>query len=309
MLAEAVDMKEAVKEEMERRYPNCRIQLAEVRKNNGLLLHGISIYAPGSTMAPTIYIDGYIQNGYSVEQICDEVTEIYEENGMKDMPKPDFEDFSKICWKICMQLVNAEKNRELLERLPHRIVHDMAVIYYILLGRDAQRTAVVKITNELVALWGVDEEELNRYARHNTKSLLHVTVTPLQRILFETKEDRDARRRAASTEELMMEIVQDPDWQMYIMTNKQNYYGAVNMLYQDVLKIVAEKLNANLYILPSSVHEVLIVPESRSTSAEELYQMVCEVNRTEVSADDFLTDNVYYYNREKNTLNAFVEAE
>ena len=61
MLAEAVDMKEAVKEEMERRSPNCRIQLAEVRKNNGLLLHGISIYAPGSTMAPTIYIDGYIQ--------------------------------------------------------------------------------------------------------------------------------------------------------------------------------------------------------------------------------------------------------
>ena len=63
MLAEAVDMKEAVKEEMERRSPNCRIQLAEVRKNNGLLLHGISIYAPGSTMAPTIYIDGFIQNG------------------------------------------------------------------------------------------------------------------------------------------------------------------------------------------------------------------------------------------------------
>ena len=274
MLAEVVDMKEAVKEEMERRYPNCRIQLAEVRKNNGLLLHGISIYAPGSIMAPTIYIDGYIQNGYSVEQICDEVTEIYEENGIKDMPKPDFEDFSKICGKICMQLVNAEKNRELLEKLPHRIVHDMAVIYYILLGRDAQRTAVVKITNDLAALWGVDEEELNRYARHNTKSLLHVTVTPLQRILFETKEDRDARRRAASTEELMMEIVQDPDWQMYIMTNKQNYYGAVNILYQDVLKIVAEKLNANLYILPSSVHEVLIVPESSNTSAEELYQMV-----------------------------------
>ena len=62
MLAEAVDMKEAVKEEMERRYPNCRIQLTEVRKNNGLLLHGISIYVPGSIMAPTIYIDGYIQN-------------------------------------------------------------------------------------------------------------------------------------------------------------------------------------------------------------------------------------------------------
>ena len=157
-------------------------------------------------------------------------------------------------------------------------------------------------------MWGIDEEELNRYARRNTKSLLHVIVTPLQRILFETKEDRDARR-AASTEELMMEIVQDLDWQMYIMTNKQNYYGAVNMLYQDVLKIVAEKLNANLYILPSSVHEVLIVPESSNTSAEELYQMVCKVNRTEVSVDDFLTDNVYYYNREKNTLNAFVEAE
>ena len=53
----------------------------------------------------------------------------------------------------------------------------------------------------------------------------------------------------------------------------------------------------------------MIVPESSSTSAEELYQMVCKVNRTEVSVDDFLTDNVYYYNREKNTLNAFVEAE
>ena len=55
--------------------------------------------------------------------------------------------------------------------------------------------------------------------------------------------------------------------------------------------------------------EDLIVPESSRTSAEELYQMVCKVNRTEVSVDDFLTDNVYYYNREKNTLNAFVEAE
>ena len=68
MLAEAVDMKEAVKEEMERRYPNCRIQLAEVRKNNGLLLHGISIYAPGSIMAPTVYIDEIGADVISVDE-------------------------------------------------------------------------------------------------------------------------------------------------------------------------------------------------------------------------------------------------
>ena len=66
MLAEAVDMKEAVKEEMERRYPNCRIQLAEVIKNNGLLLHVISIYPPGIIIAPTVDMDGYIQNGICI---------------------------------------------------------------------------------------------------------------------------------------------------------------------------------------------------------------------------------------------------
>lgn len=91
---------------------------------------------------------------------------------------------------------------------------------------------------------------------------------------------------------------------MYVITNKQNLYGAVCILYPDVLKDVAQKLDSDFYVLPSSVHETIAVPAENLdiNHASSLKAMVREVNQSELTPEEVLSDNVYYYCRKKHTL-------
>ena len=89
---------------------------------------------------------------------------------------------------------------------------------------------------------------------------------------------------------------------MYIMTNRQEVNGASVLLYDDVLQTFALKKKTDFYILPSSIHEVILVPSDRIDNPSDLFTMVEDANRTVVALGDILSDSVYYYNREKNQI-------
>lgn len=92
------------------------------------------------------------------------------------------------------------------------------------------------------------------------------------------------------------------DSSMYLLTNQTKLYGATCLLYKDILKEFTDKLDANLFIIPSSVHEVILVPVSDALSNEYLTDLIREVNATELSLDEALSDHVYLYTREDDAI-------
>lgn len=303
MIARAENLAIYVKQELERRYPDCRVVFMKVQKNNGLMLQGVTIAAPEENISPTIYIDEYVAKGYSVKQICDEISRIYEDNRDRKTLETDLQDFRAVCGRICFKLVNAEMNEEWLKTVPHRRLHDLAVIYYILIDEQFDGMATVNINHQLASCWGVDEEKLYAYAAENTRKLLHIIVTPMDMLIAGLQPDAEPQNcEVTKSEDFTMTVRKAAEWNMYVMSNKDKTFGAAVILYTDILRQVSEQLKADFFILPSSTHEVIVIPDNADMDSDELLQMVCAVNRKEVNLEEFLADNVYYYDREKDAV-------
>jgi hypothetical protein len=81
---------------------------------------------------------------------------------------------------------------------------------------------------------------------------------------------------------------------MYVISNEHKFYGAAVMLYPGFLADFAAQLAVDFYILPSSVHEIIVVPAQNEPQQNEFLKMVCEINATQVAAEEVLADSVYF---------------
>ena len=302
-----------VKSAMEAVYGSeCKVDVLKVVKNNGLHLTGITIRNRESNMAPTIYLDGYFadyKDGRTMENICKEIMQVYEKNKVqKDFSMELVTDFENVKDKICFKLVNRKKNAELLADAPYVEYQDLAVIFYVLVSKDKSCTASITVRNSLMDMWGVDADMLYHLAKKNTQRLFRGRVSSIMEVMTEIIGDS-----ADTLEEEMVEAFFDMDvyensaFPMYVATNIFKTNGACILLYDGVLEKFAKKIGGNFYILPSSVHEVLFVPANEDMDAKYLIQMVKEVNTTEVSPDEVLSDNIYLYHVDKDSIEIIQE--
>ena len=95
---------------------------------------------------------------------------------------------------------------------------------------------------------------------------------------------------------------EDKEDVMYVLSNRLRSYGAAVILYEDRLEEIGEYLGENYYVLPSSVHEMIIIAESAAPGQEELSDLVTEINTTQVDAEEVLSNHAYYYDRKKRKL-------
>ena len=89
---------------------------------------------------------------------------------------------------------------------------------------------------------------------------------------------------------------------MYVLSNQKRVFGAAGLLYDRVLSDAGVRLEDDFYVLPSSVHEVILVPDHVAGSEKELRIMVHEVNHTQVEPEEILSESVYHYDRKKHSL-------
>ena len=294
----AATVKEAVEASLGDGY---EVSINEVLKNNDTHLTGLTIRTEESNVAPTIYLEGmferYTAGDASVPVIVSEVLSVYESHRVT-MPfdASMVTDFSVCQSKICFKLVNADCNKELLTDAPHMIVcDDLAVLFYILVSNDGSGTATITIRNNMLDMWGVTEEDLFELALANTQRLFRGSVMSMASVLTELL---SARMDEENTKEFYDMVVSDEDMvPMYVCTNTQKINGAGVLLYKDLLKEFADRVGSDFYILPSSVHETLLVPVSKEMQIEYLKSMVREVNATQVAPEEVLSDNVYIYRR------------
>lgn len=299
----AATVKEAVEASLGKGYV---VNINEVLKNNDTHLTGLTIRTEESNIAPTIYLEGmferYKAGNAAIPVIVSEIISLYESHKVT-MPfdASMITDFSACKAKVCFKLVNADRNKELLSDAPHLIVcDDLAVLFYILVSNDGEGTATITIRTNMSDLWGVDEDELFKIALVNTQRLFRGSVMSMASVMMELLSDRMDEE---NTKEFYDMVVSDEDMvPMYVCTNTQKINGAGVLLYKDLLKEFAERVGNDFYILPSSIHETLLVPVSKEMQIEYLRSMVREVNATQVAPEEVLSDNVYIYRREDDKI-------
>lgn len=290
---------ENVRKEVESRYDsNVSVTLNHVMKNNGTELDGITIMEKDKNIAPTIYINSFYdryREGVSLKAVVSEIIRIYNQNKNSININADyFENYENVRKTIVYKLVNYQKNKKLLEDVPYKRVLDLAVVFYCLIEQRKGVSATALIHNEHLRIWNVTEDEIYNDALKNTPVLLAGSIVPMSKILSEI-----AGTAPVDNDEKVCEYTGEDI--LYVLTNSSRVNGAACILYDNLLKKFANDVHSDLYILPSSVHEVIIVPKKNAFDKSELADMVREVNEQGVSQDEILSDNVYKYNR-KNGL-------
>lgn len=268
------------------------ITINHVIKNNGCEMDGLVIMEKGKDIAPTIYLDSFYElytNGENIKNIIRQIEVIYEQN--KNNVTFDvniLKHFDTIKDKIVYKVVNYRSNEKMLEQVPHKRILDLAVVFYCLLDNEYGRSATALIYNNNLKNWNVTIDDVYKAALKNTPDLLHSKISSMAALFEKCGVNVDG-------EEVDLKDYVPSD--MYVLTNESKLNGAACILYENVLYDFAQKLGADLYILPSSVHEVILLPKLSMFEKDELVNMVKEVNTEGVAADEVLSDHVYEYNR------------
>lgn len=254
--------------------------------------------------------------GRPMEDIMETIGGVREINNVeKDISITDMFDFEQVKDSIVFRVVGAEENQSRIQNMPHRIEHDMALIYQIMMQKTEYGMASIQITNDLMGTLGVDETTLHEVAMKNTPREFPMTFQSMNEVIKEIMRkdfmginldelsDEDGMKSflEAIFEEGMADMEQDAP-PMYVLTNESKLNGAAVLFYPEVQEKIAEQLGGDYFVLPSSVHEVLIVPDQGILEYQELKDMVNDVNNTQVPPDEVLTGEVYSYDKESRQL-------
>lgn len=280
------------------------ISIRQFSHNNHILLDGLTILEPGSNISPTIYLNHYFenyQNGTPFSSIQNQILRYYHNHcAIQHIDTSFFTCFENVRSRIVYKLIHYEKNKELLKEVPHFPYLDLAIVFYCLVPEGPYANASIPIYNEHLDYWNTSKDMLLALARKNTPFLLSFCCDSLADLIFPVLSVLPKNEWLAAKATLENETVP-----MYVLTNQQRYNGACCILYQGALQQISEQLNDSLFILPSSIHEVIIIPASTADSPRDLSAIVQEINLTEVSPDEILSDCIYYYNRNSNQISMY----
>lgn len=199
--------------------------------------------------------------------------------------------------RIYYRLVSMKRNERLKEQIPCIPFLDMLVTFHVLVQRTQEQLCSMRITNEIAEEWGIDTKTLFSLAKNNTNRLFPERFCRLRDMV-----DELCGRTADGTGELSAAIQEKWYMEPYILTNAMGINGAAAVLYHGILRLVSDRFDGDCYVLPSSVHELLVLPTEGIATEEELRRMVKEVNDTYVSGEDFLSNQVYRYDRKRDSI-------
>ena len=278
------------------------VSLNHVTKNNGVILEGISITRKDNNISPTIYLNHFYEtyeNGTSFGKTVQDIITVYKKNEISENVNMDFfTDYSKARKKIAYKLINYDKNRDLLQFIPHVKYLDLAIVFYCIVINERIGNASILIHNRHCKMWDITWEELFAIAKENTPRLLPDEIRNMKDIIQQIiSEDDESAEPSAFVTDYESSYSEGKMAPMYVLSNHTKVNGAACILYPNVISNFAENLQKDIYILPSSIHEVILIPVDDSDHSLELNNMVQEVNMTQVDDEEVLADHAYYYTR------------
>lgn len=293
-----------VRDEVERRTGDCyRVRLNDVRKNNGVVLRGLTVMQDDSNISPTIYLNQYYEeyaNGRAtLVNVVNDVMDTYHRNKVnQSVDMRYFLNYDSVKQRVVYKLVNTEKNKELLEDIPHIEFLDLSIVFQCMVSQEELGTASILIHNVHLKLWDVSVERLYEAAKENTQRLQEYEIKGMTDVLCEIMRAEDPDE--FNYEEFMEEFSDSVP--MYVLSNKSRVEGAACMLYPDLIRDFADAIGSSFYIIPSSVHELLLLPAEHDEESGEIKSMIKEINDTQVSTEEILSYSLYFFDREEGKI-------
>lgn len=266
------------------------IRRRKVTKTNGVVKDSIVVRYLASNVAPTVYLDDLYEmhkGGRSINELADTTVKVLEKNKnmTPEMPVLTTESAKE---NLYCAIINSAENEEMLKNVPHEKLEDLSVVARFRVGKDGS----FLVTNDICKILQMTSEEVMEVAHANTNKTPYKCQS-MGEVLRELM-IQDGLPEAFADE--LIQQTQEGNDIMWILSNESRIDGAVAMTSQDALKAAHEKLGEDFYVLPSSRHEVILVPQSIVSNVEDLKAMVHEVNITEVQEVDKLSDSVYIFN-------------
>lgn len=289
-------VKSEIKNFLPEEFENADIEICEKQKNNGVKLYGLRIQKCGETITPIVYINKFWREYKDTPCIDCVLKSIAEERLNAEIDNfeeiPDFTSWPKIKDRIIARVINKEWNDHILEGIPHTVIgcSDLAAVYYFTVTTGNDLIGSVQISNEMMHMWGLDAADIHAQAVKNIKSAGEVTFQGMLETLAElAPESVDWLE-----EETASEYATDP---LYVLTTKDRVNGARALLNTDIMDAIFRMFNGSFYIIPSSIHEVLIVnkklADGQKMSADAIVHIIDEVNTNQVPIEDRLSGNLY----------------
>lgn len=283
---------DAVKERLYEQGSDMNVSVNDVKKINESY-EAITVTPEGARVGVNIGIERFYDaynEGRPFDEVVDRAIETID-HGINERPDFDidsFTDYSQMKEKLAMEVVSAETNKEMLENVPHRNMEDMAIVYRFVLDSSEQGRASILVSNQLLESMGVTPEQLHADAMEIAPQLKPAEIRGMSEVMAEMMGPEQA--------ELMgITPVAPEDEQLFVATVPDKTHGASVLAYQNFMDQAAERVGGDFYILPSSIHEILLVPDNGKMNLKELEAMVKDVNATQVAPADKLTDSVYHY--------------
>lgn len=280
------------------------VTVRQIPKNNGVLLDGLCISRPGSSVAPAIYLNSYYEqyrSGVPIDSIISNILAVYQENSHPDENR--FRSFSSLPLArrhLVFKLISSEANQELLSSIPHLPFLDLSIVFYLLFD-DGETCFSSIVGNDQLRRWCMEPEELFSLAQKNSPALLPPTIRSMTDVVRDmAMEHMGDEYEPEWIEKLLAE--QHSAQPLYILTNTAELNGAGCMLYPGQLKKFADAAGSDLIVLPSSVHEVLLTPDRGFSHYSSLSSMVSQINEEEVLQEDRLSNHIYLYSRAQECL-------
>ncbi len=264
-------------------------RIEKITKNNGVECTGVVILLAGESIAPNIYLDYYFmiyKQGRSLDDILTMISEEYI-RAKATVDNSDFNvDVEDIKSNAVVKLVNYDRNKDKLAECPYIPYLDLAITFRFLVKLDDHGVASALITNKDLVRLNMTKEELYQLAMENTRKLFPEKLRcmdefiPNMEQLCPNEEDRN---------------------KLYVLTNEAGVNGATSLLYEGVIRDFAKEANKSVFIMPSSIHEIILIC-CDEVEKDRLKALVKEVNKFIVSELEYLSDNVYVYNLDSDKI-------
>lgn len=295
---EMVSFVEMVRDSVKQQFGNdYQVKLHRVKKNNGVTYTGLCVTGNDSTISPVIYLNDQYRMYEDGKVTFAEVTNYAVDESRKKMPRVDmryFLRYENIQDRIVYKLINTDRNRELLEDIPHMEFLDLSIVFQCMAVVGDYGMASILIHNVHLKLWDISVEELYRVAEINTPRLMGYVFKSMNEVICEIMENKSPEDFDYN---VCMEELKDTV-PMYVLGNSHQVEGAACILYPHLLADISHRLESRLYIIPSSIHEVLLLPEDNIDRRTEIRAIIKEINDTQVKEEEILSYSLYYYDAE-----------
>lgn len=277
------------------------IKVETIKKNNGVPENKLLIRQTGNNIAPSITLEPYYsqyEGGKSMESILAEIAQVYgeacEQFSQQDVAalyEPDtYYD------NVYLRLVNMEKNRDVIRDMPYRKYMDLAVTMRVMVKQDEGGIASMPLGYQDIARLELNQQRLWNSAMENTRRMFPAVTMKLEDTIRNVMPD--------------MEDAEIPETGVYVLTNSKMINGATAMLYaEEEMAALAQENDCSYFIIPSSIHEVLLCPDDGRFDAEELQAMVQLVNDTQVQETERLSDSIYRYDKDSQKISMEFEKD